>query len=239
MASPHPDAEMKEPATATEPEADQEVVPQVLFRAGKKRKAYRQRDHAATTKDDGNGLAVQDHQSDRATSEQLLSPVDLHHQASTRQTTVSPATEEFSRRMLRDDPGSYDEDSDRRKDEEEDDGQESGVSVAEALRLRNARRAAARLRGVEFRPDSAGGLATGLSPLSGEDDGGGGGMTLAVPTTDDEAMKSPLFGAGVDGAGAGAVGSPPPTAGAPPILGLSKQFAHQTGMVSQVVNRHM
>lgn len=215
MASPRSNGGMSEPQ-ASAAEAEQEAVPQVLFRAGKKRKAYRQREH-----DNGDGVAVVvDDHSDRATSEQLVSPlVDVH--SATRQATISPVAPGCTPSRRNSDDGGRRKDEESADDDEENE-EEAGLSVAELLRRRNARRAAARLRGVEFRPDSAGGVTSALSPTSGDDDGG---RTLVVPPGGSEELRSPGLVA-VDGSGPGGIP-------------LAKQFAHQTGMVSQVVNKHM
>ena len=139
----------EDPETTTEP--------QIVFRAGKKRKAYRQR------------------------------PADQD----------APVAEEPSAaasRAVANDEGEGGAEANKSE------GDEEGLSVAEALRLRNARRT--RLGGVGFSATAA-----------------------AAAANDDEAQRSlVLRGEGVDPL---------------ELHDMSRRFAPQTGLVHEMVNKHM
>ncbi|TPX11416.1 uncharacterized protein E0L32_007835 [Thyridium curvatum] len=135
--------------------AAQEAAPQVVFRANKRRKVYRQRDREA----DDTQAAPE----------------------ATRKSAADAATE-----------------ADRQSSPDEE-----GLTVAEALRRRNARKAA-RLRGVEFRAGREG------SAAQEEEDGN---PERALVPAAAAAEADPLAGA--------------------------KRFAPQTGLVGELVNKHM
>ena len=133
--------------------------PQIVFRAGKKRKAYRQR------------------------------PADQD----------APVAEEPSAAAPRAAASDEDEGGAGANKSE---GDEEGLSVAEALRLRNARRT--RLGGVGFSATAA----------------------AAAAADDDEAQRSLVL------RGEGA-------ADPLEVHDISRRFAPQTGLVHEMVNKHM
>ncbi|KAL2142597.1 hypothetical protein VTI28DRAFT_988 [Corynascus sepedonium] len=146
--------------------AETDAVPQVVFRPGKKRKAYRQRtDESSSAPDSGEAL----NEAERAAS------------SSTHTATIE-------------------------RDEDEE-----GLSVAEVLRRRNARKH--KHGGVGFR----------AGPSSGP-----GGGDPATSEENEERGLVPWGNADVQQGAEVAV-----------IGGISKRFAPQTGMVGELVNKHM
>lgn len=146
------------------------VEPAVRFRAGKRRKAYRQR----ADSDGDEGAAIK-----------------------TTATTLpdAPASQAHDR---------YDEAHDRTSDQEEEES-----SVAAALRLRNARRAATRLNGVGFK--------SGAASRPDRNDDNHSEQRALVPHADLAQDKD----------AAAALG------------GVANRFMHQTGLVADLNDRHM
>lgn len=110
-------------------------LPQVVFRPSKKRRQFRQRAEDDNDNNDSSSLKT----ADSATT----STTETATQAPTVQTTALSAP-----------PPAHDSDAvagDKTSDDTEEGGGGGGLSVAEALRLRNARKS--RLKGVEFRAE--------------------------------------------------------------------------------------
>lgn len=95
------------------------------------------------------------------------------------------------------------EERDRAAAQDQAEADEEGISVAEVLRRRNARKS--RLRGVGFRPDDA----RGERPLGDADD-----LALMIREEEQKALNQPT-------------------------LDVSKRFTAQTGLVAEVVNKHI
>lgn len=95
------------------------------------------------------------------------------------------------------------EQRDRTAAEDQAEADEEGISVAEVLRRRNARKS--RLRGVGFRPDDA----RGERPHGDWDD-----LALMIREEEQKALNQPT-------------------------LDVSKRFTAQTGLVAEIVNKHM
>lgn len=87
--------------------------------------------------------------------------------------------------------------------EDQAEAEEEGISVAEVLRRRNARKS--RLRGVGFRPDDA----RGERPPGDSDD-----LAMMIREEEQKALNQPT-------------------------LDVSKRFTAQTGLVAEIVNKHM
>ena len=92
---------------------------------------------------------------------------------------------------------------DRTAADDQAEADEAGISVAEVLRRRNARKS--RLRGVGFRPDDA----RGERPHGDSDD-----LALMIREEEQKALNQPT-------------------------LDVSKRFTAQTGLVAEIVNKHM
>lgn len=175
------------PESATTPTPEPAAVPPpVFFRAGKKKRAFRQRaeeteaEPAAQT----DSSATINTSSDATASGQAAASTTEPAVSGTPTTTPAAAT------------GNRD-----------DDKEEGGLSVAEVLRLRNAKKH--RLGGVAFR--------------AGDE---------SSPTVQNAEQAMVLH----DGVGSGGGGEVQEAA----ILGgVAKRFAPQTGMVGELVNRHM
>ncbi|KAI1806456.1 hepatocellular carcinoma-associated antigen 59-domain-containing protein [Daldinia bambusicola] len=162
-------------------------VPPVIFR-GKKRKTYRQRTESTATDDDQNerSKSIETPQLEDGTPTAQDAPVKSEATATTSTTQNSNAEEE----------------------------EEKGLSVAEVLRLRNARKA--RLGGVKFGAGSSnsthasnGDTATATGTTGdGLDD-----LSLMIREEENKALDI--------------------------VAGVKKRFAPQTGMAAEVVNKHM
>lgn len=148
-------------------DGEPDIQPQVLFRPGKKRNAYRRQraDESESTANESSEIAT-----DAVPTAAISTPVA--HAA-------------------------------------QDDDDEEGLSVAEVIRLRNARRH--KLAGVGFR--------AGPSPF-GDD----------RPAAEDNTEQGLVLHEGAEGQ---------PGAEKAIIGGISKRFAPQTGLVGELVNKHM
>lgn len=164
---------MTEPSTEKPSEG-----PPVVFRRGKKKKAaYRQRDNEAS--DDGVAVPTTTADAPTGTSQCAAAGPD----------SSAPANVHIKK-----------EDSDDEK-EHLDEGEDAGLSVAEVLKLRNARKA--KTRGVDLRADS-------------------GSKVVDEPTSTELVVKEEM-----------------PSPAAAVVAGLGRRFAAQTGLVGELVNRHM
>ncbi|KAL5888624.1 hypothetical protein ACKVWC_003881 [Pyricularia oryzae] len=164
---------MTEPSTEKPSEG-----PPVVFRRGKKKKAaYRQRDNEAS--DDGVAVPTTTADAPTGTSQRAAAGPD----------SSAPANVHIKK-----------EDSDDEK-EHLDEGEDAGLSVAEVLKLRNARKA--KTRGVDLRADS-------------------GSKVVDEPTSTELVVKEEM-----------------PSPAAAVVAGLGRRFAAQTGLVGELVNRHM
>lgn len=195
-------------------EPDLAAVPAVLFRPGKKRKVYRQRDAADLEAVPSLSVPPTDHQQQQ---QQAAAAAASSHDASAEPTAAGRPGEEGAGSgalvLLSDKSGKRGGSIGVEEDDSDDGADSAALSVAEALRLRNARRHRAP-RGVEFRAEQR----TGAGDEERDDDAASSGGVLAMTT------------------GGGVVGglSQPQAAG-----GLARHFAHQTGLASRLVNHHM
>ena len=176
--------------------------PQVVFR-GKKRKAYRQRtetdDRDDATTRGATPVAPSHNGTMDPTIDQSSAPSDPSAPAAT---ATSPGQENGKKTAK----------------EEQEEEEEKGLSVAEVLRLRNARKS--RLGGVKFSAvDSAGSRGTADGQTGGEDDINGNMDDLSLMIREEESRvveRSTTAAAGVKG-----------------------RFAPQTGLSSELINKHM
>lgn len=99
--------------------------------------------------------------------------------------------------------GNDGEQRDRTAAEDQAEADEEGISVAEVLRRRNARKS--RLRGVGFRPDDA---------RRERSHGDSDDLALMIREEEQKALNQP-------------------------VLDVSKRFTAQTGLVAEIVNKHM
>ncbi|KAJ4421668.1 hypothetical protein N0V85_000053 [Neurospora sp. IMI 360204] len=182
------DASAPTPESATAPTPEPAAAPPpVFFRAGKKKRAFRQRaeetdaEPAAQT----DSSATINTSSDATATGQAAASTTEPAVSGTPTTTPAAAT------------GNRD-----------DDKEEGGLSVAEVLRLRNAKKH--RLGGVAFR--------------AGDE---------SSPTVQNAEQAMVLH----DGVGSGGGGGEVQEAAI--LGGVAKRFAPQTGMVGELVNRHM
>lgn len=197
-------------ATPTEGAAEAPI----LFRRGKKRKTYRQRANDNDNDNDETAAASS------SASASASAPADQKPTAEDDGTAATVATAAEAANATASEPEAA-QTSGGGDDDDDDDADEKGLSVAEVLRLRNARRT--KLRGVELRAD--------VGPPPKEDNDaaeadaadkdetalvaggvvGGGGMTLAAPSLSADKIAG----------------------------GVGKRFSAQTGLVVELVNRHM
>ncbi|KAL8370306.1 hypothetical protein RB595_000609 [Gaeumannomyces hyphopodioides] len=170
----------------------------ILFRRGKKRKTYRQRAGGDDDDNDDTSAAQKPTAGDDDTSAKPAPAAAVD--------TIGGEPE------ARNGDGGADNDAEEGEEEEE----EKGLSVAEVLRLRNARRT--KLRGVELRADVG-------------------------PPKDDDAAAAEADAAENDEMALVAVGGmalPVPSVSTDKIAGgVGKRFSAQTGLVGELVNRHM
>ncbi|UKZ88197.1 uncharacterized protein TrAFT101_003959 [Trichoderma asperellum] len=126
----------------TEPSQTSPTIEPIRFRAGKKRKAYRQRATAAAEEeDDGNNGATT-----------AISPAPVMPGVSSNPKDVDPGRDADDTAAEAQNPAEGDSDMDVNNDDGDDQTAEESA-VAAALRLRNARRAASRRGGVGFRSE--------------------------------------------------------------------------------------
>ena len=177
---------------------------QVVFR-GKKRKAYRQR----TETDDR----------DEAKTRGATPVAPSHNGNGTTDPTTGPSSapsDPSAPAATATSPGQ--ENGKKTAKEEQEEEEEKGLSVAEVLRLRNARKS--RLGGVKFSAvDSAGSRGTADGQTGGEDDINGNMDDLSLMIREEESRvveRSTTAAAGVKG-----------------------RFAPQTGLSSELINKHM
>jgi hypothetical protein len=168
----------------SDPNPESEPIPQVVFRAGKKRKPYRQR---AEEPDPETATAAA---ADKPTETTTHGDPKDGASATTDQQTADQ------------------------------DDAETRLPVAEVLKLRNARKH--KLTGVEFRAEHG---------------GSGSGDDFTRATSEDassDQRKIVLYG------GNGAADPQQPDGATAVVLGgISERFAPQTGLVGELVNKHM
>jgi len=178
------------PTAMATADAETDPVPQVVFRAKKKAKPYRQ--HTATT--------VENSESSLTANASEPAKEDVAPAATS-------ALAASGNESTRDAPAAANSTAQDKKSRGED--EEEGLAVTELLKLRNARKH--KLAGVGFR-------ATDEKPsATGEEQNSMDGKGLIVR------------------AAAGAAGSEVEQL----IGGITKRFAPQTGLVGDLVNRHM
>lgn len=183
-------APTSELTTVPTPEPAAAVAPLVFFRAGKKKRAFRQRAEETSIEPTA--------QTESATTINIGSDATPTGQAaaSTTEPAVSATVATATTTAI---TGKRDGGNDK---------EEGGLSVAEVLRLRNAKRH--RLGGVAFR--------------AGDE---------FSPTVQNAEQAIVLH----DGVGGGSGGGQVQEAAI--LGGVAKRFAPQTGMVGELVNRHM
>lgn len=178
---------MPTPKAATTPTPEPAVAapPPVLFRASKKKRAFRQRadddDDAKPAAQTGAAVTLNTGSDATATCQDATSTTEPAVSG-----TVATATAAATKR-------------------DENDKETGGLSVAEVLRLRNAKKH--RLGGVAFRAGDEAGAAT---------------------TVQNSEQAMVLHGGGEVQQQEAAI-----------LGGVAKRFAPQTGMVGELVNKHM
>ncbi|KAH8128569.1 hypothetical protein FP744_10008548 [Trichoderma asperellum] len=124
----------------TEPSQTSPTIEPIRFRAGKKRKAYRQKATAAEEEDGNNGATT------------AISPAPVMPGVSSNLKDVDPGRDADDTAAEAQNPTEGDSDMEVNNDNGDDQTAEESA-VAAALRLRNARRAASRRGGVGFRSE--------------------------------------------------------------------------------------
>ncbi|KAI1470086.1 uncharacterized protein F4812DRAFT_421468 [Daldinia caldariorum] len=162
-------------------------VPPVIFR-GKKRKTYRQRTESTATDDHNErSKSIETPQLEEGT------PTTPDAPAKAEATTTSTTTQSSN------------------AEEEEEEEEEKGLSVAEVLRLRNARKA--RLGGVKFGAGSSTHASNGDTATTNTFGDGLDDLSLMIREEENKALDI--------------------------VAGVKKRFAPQTGMAAELVNKHM
>ncbi|KAL8359686.1 hypothetical protein RB598_008183 [Gaeumannomyces tritici] len=182
----------------------------ILFRRGKKRKTYRQR----AGDDDNNDEALA-----AAAPKPTAAEADDDDTSAKSAPAPAAAAADTSAGGEPEAPN-----SDAEEEEEEEEEEEKGLSVAEVLRLRNARRT--KLRGVELRAD--------VGPPR-DDDNYAAAAAAAAAAAEADAAENAEMALVVAAAG----GLTVPVSTDKIAGGVGKRFSAQTGLVGELVNRHM